>query len=102
MAHILPSTTFDTCTDGTMTCLAQWAYTVTQGMFWVFALFGFCVAVFFATTRLGNVRAFGYAGFVGLVGSIWFAVMGFMDWGTASLFIIVGIIGLAAMINSNN
>ena len=66
MAHILPSQTFDTCTDGTMTCLAEWAYVVTQGTFWVFALLGFCSAVFVATLRLGNNRAFGYASFIGL------------------------------------
>ena len=100
MVHVLPSETFDTCTSGTLMCFAQWASAVTQGMFWVFALFGFCVAIFMATARLGSNRAFAFASFVAIMGSMWFAVMGLMTWWLASAFILVGLGGLVAMINS--
>ena len=100
MTHVLPSSTFDTCTDGTFSCMAQWAYDVTQGMFWVFALLGFCFAVFMATARLGSNRAFAFASFVAIMGSIWFAIQGLMTWWIASLFILIGLGGLIVMINS--
>ena len=100
MAHTLPSETLRTCTDGTMSCLGQWTYTVTEGMFWVFGLLGFCVALFVATTPLGNNRAFAFASFTAITGAIWLASMGFMAWWIASAFILVGLVGLIAMINS--
>ncbi len=100
MAHELPSQLLTNCTDGTMSCIAQWAYRVTQGMFWVFALFGFCAALFMATSRLGNTRAFGFASFVGMMGSIWFATMGLMSWWITTIFILVGAIGIVVMLMS--
>ena len=102
MVHVLPSETFDTCTGGSMMCLAQWAYEVTQGMFWVLALLGFCVAIFMATARLGSNRAFAFSSFVAITGSMWFAIMGLMSWWLASAFILVGLGGLVVMINSKN
>ena len=100
MAHELPSHLLRDCTDGTMICISKWAYNVTQGMFWVFALLGFCVAIFIATTRLGNTRAFGFASFTGMMGSIWFATMGLMSWWITTIFILVGVIGIVVMIMS--
>ena len=100
MAHELPTTLLASCPDGTMSCLAQWAYRVTQGTFWVFALLGFCVALFIATSRLGNNRAFGFAAFTGMMGSIFFATMGLISWWIATVFILVGAIGLIVMIMS--
>jgi len=100
MAHTLPNEIFDTCTDGTLSCFAQWAYEVTQGTFWVFALLGFCVAIFMATSRLGSNRAFSFASFTAIMGAIWLAIMGLMSWWLASAFILSGLIGLVVMINS--
>ena len=102
MAHQLPSTYLRSCSDGTITCLSKWAYNVTEGMFWVFALLGFCVAIYMATARLGSNRAFAFASFVSIVGSIGFATLNLISWWIASAFILVGLIGLAVMINSKN
>ena len=102
MTHTLPNEIFDTCTDGTISCIAQWVYQVTQGTFWVFALLGFCVAIFLATLRLGSNRALAYASFVAITGAMWFAVMGLMTWWLASAFILTGLIGLVVMINSKS
>jgi hypothetical protein len=96
--HTLPSQLLRTCDDGTLSCLSQWAFNVTQGMFWVFALFSFCIALFMATARFGNKRAFGYASVVGLIGSVWFGVQGLMIWEFVSAFILTGIVGIVIMI----
>lgn len=98
MAHELPSQLLNTCTDGTLICISKWAYRVTQGMFWAFALFGFCAAIFMATSRLGNTRAFGFAAFVGMMGSIWFATMGLLSWWLATIFILTGALGIVVML----
>ncbi len=98
--HELPTQLLNSCSDGTMTCLAQWAFRVTNGVFWAFALLGFCGAVFMATLRLGNSRAFGFASFVGMMGSIWFATMGILSWWIATVFILAGAIGIVVMIMS--
>lgn len=100
MAHILPTQLLRTCTDGTLVCISKWAYNVTQGVFWAFALFGFCVALFMATSRLGNVRAFGFASFIGMMGSIFFVTMGILSWWLATIFILGGAIGIVIMIIS--
>ena len=100
MAHELPTQLLRSCTDGTMICFARWAYRVTQGTFWTFALLGFCVALFMATSRLGNTRAFGFASFVGMMGSIFFATMGLLTWWIATAFILTGAIGIVVMIMS--
>jgi len=100
MPHLLPTDLTTTCTDGIVYCIAKWAYEVTGGMFWTFMLLGFCVALYLATLRLGNTKAFGYGSFVGMVGSIWFATAQLMPWWIASAFILVGCIGLAMMMMS--
>ena len=100
MAHELPTQLLASCSDGTLSCMAQWAFRVTQGVFWVFALFGFCVALFVATSRLGYIRAFGFASFVGMMGSIFFATMGLISWWIATIFILTGAVGIVVMIMS--
>ena len=100
MAHTLPSQILTTCSEGLMFCMAKWTNEVTSGLFFVFALLAFCVILFMATARLGNVRAYGYASFVGMIGAIWLVTMGLMDWSLASAFIINGIVGLSVMIIS--
>jgi len=100
MVHVLPTQLLQTCDEGTLICIARWAYNVTQGTFWAFLLFGFCAALFMATSRLGNVRAFGFASFTGMMGSIFFATMGIMSWWISTVFILVGAIGIVVMIIS--
>lgn len=97
-SHMMPSEIFDTCTDGTFSCLSQWAYQVTNGTFFIFILLAFCVSVFIASAALGSKRSFGWASFIALIGSVWLAVQGLMAWWIASMFIIVGLIGLAMMV----
>jgi len=98
--HTLPSELLDTCTDGTLYCFTRWAYEVTSGAFWTLALLGFLVAIYAATIRLGSTRAFGFAGFVGLLGAIFLAVMQLMSWWVATIFILGGITGIAVMVLS--
>jgi len=102
MAHELPSTFMRSCTDGTFMCIAKWAFSVTQGMFWALSLIGFSVAIFMATAKLGTTRAFAFAGFVMCMGSIWLAVMGLLAWWLASTLILTGLISLMIAINSEN
>lgn len=96
--HTLPTELIRTCGDGIMSCLSQWAFDVTFGLFWAMGLGAFCVALFMATARLGNVRAFGYASFVGMLGAIWLSIMGLIVWWIASAFILTGIVGLVMLI----
>lgn len=98
--HTLPTEILRTCTDGFLWCFADWAYTVTNGLFWAVALMSFCVVLYMATAYLGSVRAFGFGSFVGMIGAIWLAIAGLLSWWIASLFILTGIIGLAMMIMS--
>lgn len=100
MAHQLPAQLMTTCSEGFFYCFGQWAFNVTLGWFWTFALMAFSVAIFMATSRLGTTRAFGFASFVGMLGSVWFATLNFMPWWIASIFILTGVIGLATMIMS--
>lgn len=100
MAHVLPSTVLNSCDGGLLYCMFEWANNVTYSLFTVFTLLAFCVILFMATARLGNVRAYGWAGFAGMIGGIWFATMGLMDWSLASAFIINGIVALSMMILS--
>ncbi len=97
MAHVLPTTSLRECTEGTFYCLSQWATIVTSGAFFVMLLLAFSFALFMATIRFGGTRAFGFASFAGLLGGVFFAILGFMAWWIASVFIIVGVIGLALM-----
>jgi len=94
----LSTNILDSCNNGLLYCYAKWSYNVTGGLFWTFMLLAFCVALFIVTIRMGSGRAFGFASFVGLVGSIWFATMQLMPWWTASAFILVGAIGIVVML----
>jgi len=96
--HTMPSQILSTCTDGMMSCFSQWAYDVTNGFFWVALLLGFVAVLIMGTSRIGFKRSFGFGSFVGMIGSIWFAIMGLMTWWIASLFMLVGMISIAMMI----
>jgi len=95
MTHPLPSDL--DCSEGLLYCFSNWANTVTSGAFWMFALIAFAVAIFMATMRFGTKRAFGFAGFILLIGGVWLAILQFIAWWVASTFIIIGAIGLAIM-----
>lgn len=95
MAHSLPDLT--TC-SGLFSCFADWIYTITNGMGWVFALLGFCVVIYAVTSRLGSVRAFGFSSIVGMIGSIYLTVGGWMVWWIAAIFILMGGVGLVVLI----
>ena len=98
MAHSLPSQIMSTCDKGMLWCFANWASTVTSGAFWIFMLLGFQVALFMATARLGNARAFGFATFVGLLGGMWLSILQLIYWWVGSAFILVGLVGIAGLI----
>ena len=97
MAFPLPTTSLRDCTEGTFYCLAEWASLVTTGAFWVMMLIAFSFALFMATVRFGGTRAFGFAAFAAMMGGIFFAILGLMAWWIASVFIIIGVIGLALL-----
>ena len=97
-SHLLPSNLLTGCDEGTFYCISLWASNVTGGAFWVFMLLGFCIAIFMATSRLGNTRAFGYASFVGMNGAIFLAIAVLIPWWIASIYILVGVIGIASMV----
>jgi len=88
------------CTRGFFMCFNDWVYNVTNGFWFVAMLMGFQVAIMIASIRLGTNRAFGFAAFVGMIGSIWLAIMGLISWWITTMFIFVGIIGIAIMIMS--
>jgi len=95
--HTLPSQIMTKCNDGLMYCFSEWANEVSQGAFWLMALIAFGVVVFMATIRFGTHRAFGFAGFVIMVGSIYLSVLQFLAWWVASVFILIGVVGIASM-----
>lgn len=98
---VLPSETFDICSGGPFFCFGQWLFDVTAGFFWVGALLSFCIIAWIALINVfGNTRSYGFASIIGLFGSIWFATLTWMPWWIATLFILNGIIGFIAMINS--
>jgi hypothetical protein len=98
--HTLPTNLVTSCGEGTLYCFAEYVNNVTNpaGLFWVLMLMAFSVVLMMASTRLGSTKAFGFGSFVGMIGAIWLATMSLMDWAIASAFIIVGLIGIAAMI----
>ena len=98
--HTLPTNILDTCDDGFLYCFSDWASDVTTGLFWVLALLTFCIIIYIASGRLGGVRAFGFASFVGMIGGIWLAILKLIPWWAGSSFILVGIIGIMALIIS--
>jgi len=95
--HTLPTNLQDSC-DGVLYCVAQWAYDVTNGFFWAGVLLAFVVVVFIATQRFGTPRSFGFASFVGMMAATYLAILVLIPWWIASLFILVGLAGLATLI----
>lgn len=95
MAHELPI--INSCTKGLIWCYWNWADSVTLGFWSVAALLSFVVVLFMATSRFGSHRAFGYSSFVGMIGAIFLATMQLMSWWIATIFIFVGVAGLAMM-----
>jgi len=98
--HTLPTDMMNTCTDGFVYCFAKWASDVTTGFFWTFMLLAFAIVSFIATSRYGGVRAFAFASFIGMIGGVWLSVLTLISWKIGSTFIIVGVVGLMAMIIS--
>jgi len=98
MAHQLPQEVYDTCT-GLVYCSFKWLNNVTSGFGMTGILIAFQVILYMATiNRFGNTRAFGFSAMAGLFASLWLATMKLIDWSTASIFIIIGVIGLVSLI----
>ena len=97
MAHTLPTDMHETC-DGLFYCLAEWANTVTDGLFWPGILVAFVVVLFLAIQRFGTPRSYGFASFVGLLGAIFLATLQLLAWWIATVFILAGAVGFAVMI----
>jgi len=98
MAFETPTNMLDSCSEGFMYCFAKWASNVTSGLFWVLALLSFTVIILIASMRYGSPRAFGFGSFVGMIGAIFLAILQLIPWWSASVFIIIGVIGFAVMI----
>lgn len=77
---------------------AIWAYNVTFGLFWAMLLLGFCIVLWISTVRYGSERATGYAGVIGILGSLFLVTLGLMTWWITSIFIICGLVGVVYMI----
>jgi len=99
MSFLLPTNVMTDC-DGFVYCFASWASQVTNGLFWGLALITFAIVIFLASLRYGNTRAFGFSSFILLIGGIWLSVMKLIAWWLGSTFIIIGVIGLAALVLS--
>ncbi len=99
MEHLLPGKFMNSST-GMVEGFANWAYQVTDGIFFTFMLLGFCIILFIATSRYSTARALGFAGVTGLFGSIFLVILGLMSWWVASIFIIFGAISITFMIMS--
>ena len=87
-------------TTGLMEGMSIWAFNVTQGWFWAGLLFGFCIVLFVAASTYSTMRAFGFAGVAGLFGSLFLVTLNLITWYVASIFILLGIIGVATMVTS--
>lgn len=101
MAFPLPSKLLSGCDDGLFYCFSNYVYTVVP-MFWTLMLLGFCIVMFTATQNLGRTRAFGFSSIIGLLGAIFLTILNLMPWWIASIFIIVGAIGFAVLIISED
>jgi hypothetical protein len=83
---------------GLLEGISTWAYNATNGVFWTWSLFVFCIILMISTSRFGTPRSFGFASFSGMLGATFLAIAGLLSWGIASIFIIVGFIGFGVMI----
>jgi len=98
---VLPTQLLRSCTDGAFMCLAEWANTTTDGWFWTAVLLGFIITLFIATQKFGTNRSLGFASTFGVFGSLILVTLGLMTWPIASIFMIVGAIGLVIMVMNN-
>lgn len=95
--HTLPTNILNNC-DGLLYCLSDWAYDVTNGMFWALMLLAIIVILGLQTSRWGSTRSISYAGVSGLFGALILTTLNLMSWWIASGFIIFGIIGIVILI----
>ena len=95
--HTMPSEMFNNC-DGFLYCFSDWAGGVTGGLWWPMTLLGFCLILFIGTQRFGTTRAFGFASMMGMMASLWLATAQLMAWWITTMFIVIGVIGLVALI----
>ena len=100
--HTLPTEMLSGCDSGFFVCLGNWASTVTTGAFWIMAIISFQVILFLGTQRYGSTRAFGFSAIIGLFMGVWLSIIGFLAWWAGSMFIIIGVIGLAALFMQKN
>ena len=98
-SHVLPTDLVNE-TTGLLEGISIWAYNVTNGVFWAALLLGFCVVMGIAASRYTSDRAFGFAGVIGIFGSMFLVTLNLISWWFASLFIIVGAILVVTMIIS--
>ena len=85
-------------TGGLLTGFAAWAFTVTNGLFFVVLLAAFCVVIFIATSRYTTERAFAFASFVGMIGALMLVTLNLISVAHAAIFIGLGVIGIVWMI----
>jgi len=83
--------------DGLFICMALWANSVTEGLFWTLITIGIGVVLFMATYRFGNNRAFGFASFISGMAALTCAFLGLMQWRVTSIFIAMLVVGLVVM-----
>ena len=96
--HPTPSDIMVNC-DGLFYCFAVWANAATNGTFFALMLAGFGAILIMATQRIyGYTRAFGFGSFSCALGAIWLATMHLLAWWIASLFILIGAVGMAALV----
>ena len=101
MVYQMPSNLINSSTGtGLFSGIALWAYNVTGGFFWTGMLLTFCVVLFISTAKFNTPRAFGFASFIGMMGSIFLAIGKLMPWWVCSAFILVGVIGIVGMVIS--
>lgn len=98
---VLPVDLGNQSCGGMFLCVADYVNQATSGWFWALALFGFMAVLFISTYRYGTYRAFGIAGFFGLMASVGFVTLGFMTWSVASIFIIIGVASIVPLIKAS-
>lgn len=102
MPHELPTELLrGTTCEGLFTCLAEWAYRVTDGWFFAIFLLGFAVVLFMATQRFGVARSFGFSSSIMIFGTIIFLTLELMAAWVGTIFILLGILGVVVMILIN-
>lgn len=96
MSYALPTDLING--TGVLTGLALWAYTVTNGLFFVVLLLAFCIVIFIATSRYTTERAFAFSTFAGMVGALMLVTLNLISGFHAAIFIALGVIGIVWMI----